>query len=96
MNVIDFPIRYKPVPPPSPRQGLGDTFEAALDVHRIIINCMRKEELRDHPGLIGPVLDFALAHYFGGDLACWAEMQFEAVYGIDPRGFVEHVTASLG
>lgn len=95
MNVIDFPIRPKPVPPPSRRHELGGTFKTALDVHRIVINCMRKEELRDHPGLIGPVLNFALAHYFGRDLAYWAERQFEAVYGIDPRGFIDHATAYL-
>lgn len=70
---------------------LGTDLEAAFEVHRIIFNSMQMEPLRDDPGALGSVLLFTMSQRFGPDLVEWAELQFEYVYGIDPRGFIEHL-----
>jgi hypothetical protein len=59
----------------------------------MIINALNIEPLRDNPGALGSVLLFAMSKHFGPDLVLWAELQFENVYGIDPRGFINHVIA---
>lgn len=61
----------------------------------MILNAMRVEEMRDHPEALGYVLSFAIAHHVGPELADWAELQFQRVYGIHTRGFIEHMTAYL-
>lgn len=93
MTVIDFPTLREPVSQPPSGQDFGDALEAAFDVHRMIFNAMNMGELRDSPGAIGPVLLFAMSHHFGPDLVTWAEQQFEAVYGVDARTFIDHVTS---
>ncbi len=59
----------------------------------MMFNALGMERLREHPDAVGSVLLFAMSKHFGPDLVYWAEMQFENVYGIDPRGFIDHLTA---
>jgi len=102
MTVIDFPRRNKPAPintepTPKPPEGpdLGDTLETAIEVHQMIMNCFNMDGLRENPDAIGSVLTFAMSHHFGPDLVLWAEQQFEAVYGVHPFTFIDHVASYL-
>ncbi len=93
MNVIQFPAPEQPAPPAVDQHELGDELETAFEVHRMICNAMGMDGLRENPGAVSSVLLFAMSQHFDPDLVLWAEMQFENVYGIDPRGFIKHVTA---
>ena len=100
MTVIDFPNRHKPAlvnseltPTPPDQLDLGDTLEAAFDVHRMIFNAMRMGDLRNSPGSLRSMVLYAMEHHFGPELVWWAELQFKAVYGIDTRTFIKRVAA---
>ncbi len=95
MTVITFPAPEQPAPPPSEENRLGDELETAFEVHRMICNAMGMDGLRENPGAVSSVLLFAMSHHFGPDLVLWAEQQFEDVYGIHPRGFIDHVASYL-
>lgn len=92
MSVIQFPEAKRPRRPLH-KSATGDTLGTALEVHQMLLNCLHMEPLRDHPGGEGSVLAFAPTQQFGPDTAYWAELQFEAVYGVDPFAFVNRVTA---
>ena len=104
MIVIDFPI-HKARPPvaheavlgedPEGHRFQGTNMEAAFTIHRMIFNGMRMGRLRESPDALRCVLIYAMDQHFGPERVIWAIQQFEAVYGIDPRGFVEHVAAYL-
>ena len=93
MNVIQFPNQPEPAPEQVFEPDPHNTLDAAFEVHRMIYNGLKMEELRDHPDILSTLLSVSIAKHYGHEWCQWAELQFEHVYGADPYSFIEHVSS---